>query len=215
MSSDKVIDGFADSVVTKIVMEQQPSPSLSPPPKKRAKQRIVPSPVDTTTPPDPFGLRSTIPKELLREYLQGTVHCGRCKQFFCYCEESLRRNRTTTPVPPQEIFKSPIDLFCYSIVVVVAATAAMVKTNLTSEDARYEQQLWSLLRQPLVKYNLTRLYAVCDSRQQLSKNDLARLFSKTPEAKAVPLLVERHFAQFQLPNPPEDSDYDSDDTIAE
>ncbi|VEN43018.1 unnamed protein product, partial [Callosobruchus maculatus] len=181
-------------------MEQQPSPSLSPLPKKRAKQRIVPSPVDTTTPPDPFGLSSTIPKELLREYLQGTVHCGRCKQFFCYCEESLRRNRTTTPVPPQEIFKSPIDLFCYS----TAATAAMVKTNLTSEDARYEQQLC-----------LTRLYAVCDSRQQLSKNDLARLFSKTPEAKAVPLLVERHFAQFQLPNPPEDSDYDSDDTIAE
>ncbi|VEN55013.1 unnamed protein product [Callosobruchus maculatus] len=140
-----------------------------------------------------------------------------------YDDKRMEQQPSPSLSPPpkkrakQRIVPSPVDTTTPPdpFVVVVAATAAMVKTNLTSEDARYEQQLWSLLRQPLVKYNLTRLYAVCDSRQQLSKTDLARLFSKTPEAKAVPLLVERHFAQFQLPNPPEDSDYDSDDTIAE
>nr|CAI5869115.1 unnamed protein product [Callosobruchus analis] len=92
----------------------------------------------------------------------------------------------------------------------------MVKTNLTAAEAKHEQELLRLLRQPVVKYNLTRLYAVCAQRCQLSRNDVARFFANTPEIKDVPpWLIERHFAHFQLPNPPEDSDYDSDDTIGE
>nr|CAI5841402.1 unnamed protein product [Callosobruchus analis] len=94
----------------------------------------------------------------------------------------------------------------------------MVKTNLTAAEAKHEQELLRLLRQPIFKYNLTRLYryAVCPQRCQLSENDVARLFANTPEIKDVPpWLIERHFAHFQLPNPPEDSDYDSDDSIAE
>nr|CAI5865167.1 unnamed protein product [Callosobruchus analis] len=85
------------------------------PPAKKPKRRIVPTPVNTDTPQDPIGIRSTVPKELLGEYIRGTIHCGQCKTFFCFCEESLRRNPTTTKlIPPQELFKSPIDLFCYS-----------------------------------------------------------------------------------------------------
>nr|CAI5821754.1 unnamed protein product [Callosobruchus analis] len=82
---------------------------------KKPKRRIVPTPVNTDTPQDPIGIRSTVSKELLGEYIRGTIHCGQCKTFFCFCEESLRRNPTTTKlIPPQELFKSPIDLFCYS-----------------------------------------------------------------------------------------------------
>nr|CAI5821753.1 unnamed protein product [Callosobruchus analis] len=120
---------------------------------KKPKRRIVPTPVNTDTPQDPIGIRSTV-------------------------------------------------------------STAMVKTKLTAADAKHDQELLRLLRQPIVKYNLTRLFAVCAQRCQLSKNDVARLFVKTPEIKDVPpWLIERHFAHFELPNPPEDSDYDSDDTI--
>nr|CAH7756447.1 unnamed protein product [Callosobruchus chinensis] len=84
------------------------------PAAKKAKQRIVPSPVNTKTPPDPVGIRSNISKQLLGEYMRGTVHCGPCKVFFCFCEESLRRNKTDRLIPPEELFTSPINLFCYS-----------------------------------------------------------------------------------------------------
>nr|CAI5824412.1 unnamed protein product [Callosobruchus analis]CAI5853850.1 unnamed protein product [Callosobruchus analis] len=87
----------------------------------------------------------------------------------------------------------------------------MVKTNLIAVEAKHEQGLLHLLRQPVVKYNLTRLSAVCAARCQLSKNDMTLLFVKTPEIKDVPpWLIERHFQQL---NPTEDSDYDSDDII--
>nr|CAI5852648.1 unnamed protein product [Callosobruchus analis]CAI5856815.1 unnamed protein product [Callosobruchus analis] len=92
----------------------------------------------------------------------------------------------------------------------------MVKTNLTAAEAKHEQELLRLLRQPAVKYNLTRLFAVCDQRCQLSKNDVALLFVNTPKIKDVPpWLIERHFVHFQLHNPPKDSDCDSDDTLGE
>nr|CAH7734711.1 unnamed protein product [Callosobruchus chinensis]CAH7755964.1 unnamed protein product [Callosobruchus chinensis] len=92
----------------------------------------------------------------------------------------------------------------------------MVKTHVTPEQAAFEEQLGRLSRQPIVRYNLLRLYSVCSERNQLSKNDLARLILKTPEVKEVPTyVIERLFRQFQLPNPPEESDYDSDETIAD
>nr|CAH7720493.1 unnamed protein product [Callosobruchus chinensis] len=94
--------------------------------------------------------------------------------------------------------------------------AVMVKTHVTPEQAAYEEQLGRLSRQPIVRYNLLRLYSVGSERNQLSKNDLARLFLKTPEVKEVPAyVIERLFRQFQLQNPPEESDYDSDETIAD
>nr|CAH7720487.1 unnamed protein product [Callosobruchus chinensis] len=62
----------------------------------------------------------------------------------------------------------------------------MVKTHVTPEQAAYEEQLGRLSRQPIVRYNLLRLYSVGSERNQLSKNDLARLFLKTPEVKEVP-----------------------------
>nr|CAH7756446.1 unnamed protein product [Callosobruchus chinensis] len=174
------------------------------PAAKKAKQRIVPSPVNTKTPPDPVAIRSNISKQLLGEYMRGTVHCGRCKVFFCFCEESMRRNKTDRLIPPEELFTSPINLFCYSRLTFFV-TAVMVKTHVTPEQAAYEEQ-----------YNLLRLYSVCSERNQLSKNDLARLFLKTPEVKEAPTyVIERLFRQFQLPNPPEESDYDSDETIAD
>nr|CAH7756011.1 unnamed protein product [Callosobruchus chinensis] len=64
--------------------------------------------------------------------------------------------------------------------------AIMVKTHVTPEQAAYEEQLGRLSRQPIVRYNLLRLYSVGSERNQLSKNDLARLFLKTPEVKEVP-----------------------------
>nr|CAI5863254.1 unnamed protein product [Callosobruchus analis] len=52
------------------------------PPAKKPKKTIIPSTVNTDTPQDPVGIRSTIPKELLGEYIRGTIHCGQCKTFF-------------------------------------------------------------------------------------------------------------------------------------
>nr|CAI5836868.1 unnamed protein product [Callosobruchus analis] len=125
MPSDKVIDGFADNAVKKIVMVSK----LEEPPAKKPKKRIIPSTVNTDTPQDPV--------------------------------------------------------------------AAMVKTNLTAAEAKHEQELLRLLRHPVVKYNLTRLYAVCAQRCQLSKNDVTQLFANTPEIKDVPpWLIERHFAHY-------------------
>nr|CAH7726788.1 unnamed protein product [Callosobruchus chinensis] len=132
----------------KVALSPYDDKRMEEPAAKKAKQRIVPSPVNTKTPPDPV--------------------------------------------------------------------AVMVKTHVTPEQAAFEEQLGRLSRQPIVRYNLLRLYSVCSERNQLSKNDLARLILKTPEVKEVPTyVIERLFRQFQLPNPPEESDYDSDETIAD
>nr|CAH7756012.1 unnamed protein product [Callosobruchus chinensis] len=73
-----------------------------------------------------------------------------------------------------------------------ASVKIMVKTHVTPEQAAYEEQLGRLSRQPIVRYNLLRLYSVGSERNQLSKNDLARLFLKTPEVKEVPIYQPAH-----------------------
>nr|CAI5838020.1 unnamed protein product [Callosobruchus analis] len=99
----------------KVALSPYDDKRMEEPPAKKPKKRIIPSTVNTDTPQDPVGIWSTIPKELLGEYIRGTIHTGQCKTFFCFCEESLRRNTTTTRlIPPEELFKSPINLFCYS-----------------------------------------------------------------------------------------------------
>nr|CAH7734703.1 unnamed protein product [Callosobruchus chinensis] len=73
----------------KVALSPYDDKRMEEPAAKKAKQRIVPSPVNTKTPPDQ-------------------------KVFFCFCEESMRRNKTDRLIPPEELFTSPINLFCYS-----------------------------------------------------------------------------------------------------
>nr|CAH7720491.1 unnamed protein product [Callosobruchus chinensis] len=120
----------------KVALSPYDDKRMEEPAAKKAKQRIVPSPVNTKTPPDPV---------------------------------------------------------------------VMVKTHVTPEQAAYEEQLGRLSRQPIVRYNLLRLYSVGSERNQLSKNDLARLFLKTPEVKEVPtyrnisdFVRKVYFAYFKL-----------------
>nr|CAI5859357.1 unnamed protein product [Callosobruchus analis] len=52
--------------------------------KGQRRELGIPSPINTDTPQDPVGIRSTgstVPKELLGEYIRGIIHCGQCKTF--------------------------------------------------------------------------------------------------------------------------------------
>lgn len=86
----------------------------------------------------------------------------------------------------------------------------MVKTNLEQKTCAFEKWKRYIHRNPRFYNNLFVLRSVCDSPGVLSKNDITRLI----DSYNLPRIYKAYFTStYRLPWVPEDSDYDSDETI--
>nr|CAI5859015.1 unnamed protein product [Callosobruchus analis] len=128
------------------------------PPAKKPKRRIVPTPVNTDTPQDPIGIRSTVPKS--------------------YSENTSGAQYTVDSVKPFLLLRG-----------ILETEPNNNEAHTTSRTVQITNR--SLFVRPTLSIvEKRRSSAVC----------------KTPEIKDVPpWLIERHFAHFELPNPPEDT----------
>lgn len=88
----------------------------------------------------------------------------------------------------------------------------MVNTNLTQETCSFEKYRQYILRNSRLFNDLRTLKSVCESSRQLSRNDITRLI----DCYNIPHHCKNYFINiYRLPWVPEDSEYDSDETIGD
>ena len=87
----------------------------------------------------------------------------------------------------------------------------MVKTNITQSQATQARIHDKMKRTPILSYDMCRLYSTLKSPGILSTHDLTRLTNKNMADEKTKTLIKRRFG---LPADAVDSDYDSDETVA-
>lgn len=86
----------------------------------------------------------------------------------------------------------------------------MVNTNLTQNVCFLDHYMQRLRRNVRLFNDLCTLRSVCESPRQLSRNDITRLI----DFYNIPRICKNYFiTRYRLPWVPEDSDYDSEETI--